>query len=174
MSSSAIADDNTRFYTSFSWEVPQIFGDHSGYPVKGTHVFMLKTATLPSLSYGKIEAKGGGTTTYKFAGAPIYEDITISWYDSIGMVETIKTWMENVLRNDGGMNAPDQYKKTTTLKRFLADRPASQTEIDESVEYLLYGSWPSVLKESDLTYTESTIKTVQLTITYDYYTMSKL
>lgn len=181
--SGTVADVNTRFYTSFSWEIPTLleYSPENNYSSlsrdASNAVLMLKTATLPSLSFSKMEA-AGGTTPYKFAGKPVYEDIRISWYDSVGMVDVMTNWIRSVMRGDGGINTPSVYKKTSKLKKFLADREQrSQREYglqQESVEYVLYGSWPSLLKESDLTYTESAIKIVELTVTYDYYKMFKV
>lgn len=171
---SSILSDSPRFYTSYTWDVSEIFGRHIVEYVNES-VLLLKSATLPSISFKKIEVEG--SVNYKFASSPTFEDIRISWYDSHNMSEWVKEWLELIINKDGAIEPASSYKSSTKLTKYLIDYGASDIDGSggdiqpEQTAYILYGSWPVAYKESELTYTEASIKTIELTITYDYYRM---
>ncbi len=161
-----------RFYTSFSWEIVS-FGDKIPYIFQRNNgLELLRTATLPNITFEKVEATGG-TVRYKYAGNPAFEDIRISWYDSRGMANVYKAWMNTIYTNKTGVKPPNEYKSNAVLRKYLADRPNFEPEPEDSgnVTYTIFGSWPVAFKESELTYLEATIKSVEVTITYDYFDM---
>lgn len=176
------ANSNQRFYTSYSWELLALFINsdrsfNSNYGNVGSFssTIMLRTCTLPQVTFEKVETKGT-TVPYKFAGNPKLDDVRISWYDTQGLSNTIKQYINNIYDRELGVKAPIYYKRSTIIRKYLADRvgfdsSASVNNPDgfapESVTYTLFGSWPLAYKESELTYLEASIKSIELTISYD-------
>jgi hypothetical protein len=156
------------FYPSFLWEVLEVVGnmaiDRNLSSAEKDAIIMLKTASLPSISFKKVVVDSG-SIEYKFAGSQVYEDIKIGWYDSVGMASLMNRWINSIINSDGGINAPSKYKFRTTIIK----NPLSDDKPNGQVRYNLFGSWPVALKESDLTYIDSSIKSVEMTISYDRY-----
>lgn len=165
-------NDSPRFYASYTWDISLVNGIFNNAR-NNESLLLLKSATLPSISFKKIEVEG--SVNYKFAGSPIFEDIKITWYDSYGMGKHIETWFDNMILTNGASVPAQNYKRDTVLTKYLVDDGAIDNignGIDleeEKAEYILKGSWPISFKESDLTYVESSIKTIELTLTYDYH-----
>ena len=167
-----------RFYTSYSWEIVSFSNRLSQVLTDADYMVMLRTATLPQITFTKEEATGG-TIKYKYAGKPGFEDIRISWYDSVNFSRVYKAWQELIYTHEFGVAPPNQYKAESKIRKYLADRPStgeqtrSTQEVPESgnVNYNLFGSWPVTFKESELTYLEAAIKNVEITLSYDYFTL---
>jgi hypothetical protein len=178
---SSMLSDSPRFYTSYTWDISEIANKASlstgTGPFDNNAVLLLKNATLPSISFKKVEVEG--SVNYKFSGSPTFEDIRISWYDSHNMGEWVKEWLELIIdRKSGAIKPASSYKSSTKLTKYLVDNGADDMDGNggdiepDQTDYILYGSWPVGFKESELTYTEASIKTIELTVTYDYYTMN--
>ena len=143
-----------------------------------TEQLLLRTATLPQVTYEKTKAEGG-TVEYKFAGKPKFEDVRISWYDTEGFSFLYRSWNDLIYRDDVGIRPPNAYKGDCILRKYLADRPDSEispvtepaSQLSGNTKYTLFGSWPTSFKESELTYLEASIKSVEVTITYDHFTV---
>lgn len=176
-----------RFYTSFSWEIPSIFfardettflpnfssfnDNQSSLVPYDTDVkdIMLKTAQLPSVSFNNLKAKGA-SIEYKYAGQPNFEPIKITWYDTIKLGPKIKDWTKRIWDPVLGLRLAESYKFNTIIRKFTNDYSfVNGTNEQNVVEYELFGSWPSTFKESDLTYSEASIKTIEVTLTCDYF-----
>jgi hypothetical protein len=136
---------------------------------------LLKTAQLPSISYDQIKAKGG-SIEYKFAGKPVYDPIKITFYDTEDLVRFMKSWSNSIWSRYSGLRTANRYKKKSVITKYLIDRDDNTSVVSDefgpktegTIRYELNGSWPMVVKESDLTYVEAGIKTVDLTIMYDH------
>jgi len=165
-----------RYYASFSWEIVDISNKLPTFARFLNNTLLLRTATLPHVTFQKIETEGG-TIKYKFAGKPAYEDVRISWYDTENLATVYKEWYNIIYTNDLGIQAPNAYKGDAVLRKYLSDRPDSQaspvtepaSQPSGTVRYQLFGSWPTSFKESELTYLEASIKSVEVTLTYDYF-----
>lgn len=139
---------------------------------------LLKSAQLPSISLEKIKATGG-SHEYNFAGKPVFESIRVSMYDTVGLIDFLKEWKNSVWDKSRGLRTANYYKKNTSIVKYPIDRPDLDTDSapDEDpnistlgeVKYDLFGSWPSSIKDSELSYAESSIKYVDVVITYDYF-----
>jgi hypothetical protein len=119
---SSALSDSPRFYTSYTWDITTVIvnpllSSNSRLKDNGA-ILLLKSATLPSISFKKVEVEG--SVNYKFAGSPTFEDIRISWYDSDGMSEWVKEWLEIIVNRDTGAIKPvSSYKFSTILKKYL-------------------------------------------------------
>jgi len=170
-----VAPVESRFYTSFSWEIPSLFQTNTS---DNDAILLLKSASLPSIKF-EVEKARGASFEYKYAGGVSFDDIKVSWYDSQGVNEFIKNWKRSVFSIETGLQAANVYKKRTIISKYLVDREGDSTPIsgqdtlDGTQNYNLFGSWPQVIKESDLTYSEASIKSVEIVISYDYFTITE-
>ena len=119
----------------------------------------------------------GSSLVYKYAGMVTWEDIRITFYDTAagGYIPTsgvpgsaqiktstvLKNWRENVWSSKTGLQSPSDYKKWSTISIYTLDWSIRSI-------WTLHGSWPSVVKEGDLTYTSTDIKVIEVTISYDW------
>lgn len=145
-----------KTYYSYTWEIPFIF-DASG--LRGPLVYC-REVTLPTFTVGQEQVKGA-SLVYKYANDVTWDDIHLTWYDTEGMLEILKRWRERVWTVDKGLAAADDYKRRTLLLSTLPDGTAAQ-------RWELVNSWPSSIRNGDLTYTQSDVKVVDVTVTYDW------
>lgn len=145
-------------YYSYTWDLINVFESFS--PRAGNPLLMLKDATLPTFSAGK-EMVAGASLKYKFAKDVTWDDIKLTWYDNVGLINIIRQWRRAVWTQQNGLLGADGYKKLTTLRTWL---PSGEAD----VEWTLVNSWPSSIRYGDLTYTTSDVKLVEVTLTYDW------
>jgi len=164
-----------RYYTSFSWEIDTLSSAMGSDDSQIRNVVALRTATLPQATFDKVSTEGG-SVDYKFAGKPKFEDVRISWYDTVDISRYYRRWYELIFDTDSGVKAPNAYKGDAIIRKYLSDRPdfgdtsPLAAGVDSgNTEYKLFGSWPTSFKESELTYLEASIKSIEITITYDYF-----
>lgn len=150
--------ENTEYYHTYTWEIEQIAGDFVGG--QRSHLVNVKEMTLPTFTTTK-ETIMGASLEYKFAKSVNWDDVKITWYDTAGMLATIKQWRETIWDQEYGIAAVDTYKQESILRTHLPDYTAIN-------EWVLMNSWPSQIKHGDLTYTSSDIKVVEVTLTYDW------
>ncbi|MCK9557748.1 MAG: phage tail protein [Candidatus Cloacimonetes bacterium] len=107
---------------------------------------------------------------YKYAGMVTWEDIRVTFYDMVISgssgselkVSTIlQNWRKKVWSSKTGLASPTDYKKDSTIYVYNLDWTTKST-------WILHGSWPSVVKEGDLTYTSTDVKVIEVTISYDW------
>jgi hypothetical protein len=151
---------------NYTWDINSLFED----PINTTRL-LAKDATMPTFTITK-DTVDGSSLTYKYAGMVVWEDIKVTFYDVVlggdspGSIQLkastiFKTWRETVWSNSTGLRSPSDYKKESKISTYTLDWQA------ETV-WTLHGSWPSVVKEGDLTYTNTDIKVVEVTISYDW------
>lgn len=175
-------DAESRFYASYSWEIPDLLTtvgkllSIGGYISSSTPSIILKTAQLPSVSFEMIKAKGGAQD-YKYAGKPTFDNIKITFYDTYKLADGLKRWSESVYNMQDGIRTANNYKTKMVINKYLMDRDVggltAAPQPQGNVRYELYGAWPQMIKESDLTYSEASIKTVDVTITFDHYIINE-
>lgn len=151
-------------YLSYCWEIPLIMGetakktDQNGTGEKA--LLMLKDATLPTFTVTK-DTYLGGSIEYKYAKSVIWDDIKVTWYDTLNMINMIRKWRESVWTEEDGLKAAASYKKDTELNVFLPNGQGFY-------KYFLTGSWPSQIRSGDLTYTSTEAKIVEVSVSYDW------
>jgi hypothetical protein len=149
--------DSAIFVPSFTWEVSSLFEDIAA---KSTAIVYAKDVSLPSVTFEK-EEYTGSSLKYKFASGVIYDDIRVTFYDTTGILPYLIKWRKSVWEEGGGLKTASEYKKESVIKVYDQTGELQQT-------FTLTGSWPSVIKHGDLTYTSSDFKFVDVTITYDW------
>lgn len=153
-------------YLSYCWEIPIVIGE---YGIKtdssGTGdsaLLMLKDATLPTFTVVK-DSYLAGSLEYKYAKSVVWDDIKVTWYDTLNMIKIMDKWRASVWSASEGLKAASSYKKNTVMKYFLPDGSGINS-------YTLQGSWPSQIRSGDLTYTSTEAKIVEVTLSYDWAT----
>ena len=152
-----LAPSRADYYYTYTWYAPVI----QGWGVSDAQSLIhLKEASLPTYT-ANVEKYIGGSVEYKFAKSVSWDDIKLSWYDTVGLLPVIREWRMRVWSPAYGLRSANEYKALTTLTCFLPNG-------DREYSYLLYGSWPSSIKHGDLTYSNSDVKSIDVTLTYDY------
>ena len=150
------AQSLATFVPSFTWEVSTLFEENAA---KSTAIVYAKDASLPSITFEK-EEYTGASLKYKFASGAVYDDIRLTFYDTNGILPYLIKWRKSVWE-ESGLKTASNYKKESVIKVYDPTGELQQT-------FKLIGSWPSVIKHGDLTYTSSDFKFVDVTITYDW------
>lgn len=156
-----------RYLYNYSWEVENLFGNNIDSSRQA--MIHLRDVSLPTFVVSK-EMVLGASLEYKFGKSVSWEDVKVTWYDTVGMLAIVRQWRQSIWTEFGGLNAPATYKKTSiiTVVPPDADIVSNIGASDETIRYHLFGSWPSMIRHGDLTYTSSDVKLVEVTITYDW------
>lgn len=140
------------FY-SYTWVIQQLFGTSD---LK----IMAKDATLPKFQV-KSEDVMGLSLMYHFASEVTWDPVRVTFYDTMGLTELLKTWRSKVWSIDKGLGYANDYKQPSVIKQLTGD-------LGNGVPWKLQNSWPSLINYGDLTYTTSDAKITDVTITYDW------
>lgn len=151
-----VAKSSTQFIYNYTWEVHKLFDTSAA----NTPIVYVKDVSLPSVTLGKEDVKGA-SLNYKFASEATYDDVRLTFYDTVGFLELLRKWRKSIWDQSTGLRTAYEYKKQSDIKVYTPD--GELTEI-----YVLNGSWPSTIKYGDLTYTSSDVKFVDLTVSYDW------
>lgn len=161
------ATEGIKPYYNYTWEIESLFEDP-----QNTAKILAKEASLPTFTVNK-ENVEGSSLIYKFAGMVQWDDIKITFYDiaisdspgsqQFKTIKAVKKWRESVWDHKVGLKAPDKYKKDSIIKTYTHDWSISSA-------WTLHGSWPSMIKDGDLTYTSTDVKVIDVTISYDWAT----
>jgi len=147
-----------QYYYNYFWEIEDLFETKLFSTTDA--LISLKDVTLPTFTVSK-ETYVGSTLEYKFAKNVTWEDIKVSWYDSEGLLPFVKGWRESVWTPNTGLQMSNEYKKISIIHHFLPTGKRNN-------KWRLINSWPSQIRNGELTYTSSEIKLVEVTITYDW------
>jgi hypothetical protein len=150
-----------EFYYTYTWEIIDLFEDFENGPIARPIVY-LKDLTMPTFT-GNTDSYLGASIEYKWAKSIVWEDVKVSWYDTKGLINVIKRWRERVWNSTDGLRQSDDYKRESQLDVHLP----TWNDAD-AVKWRLYNSWPKIIKHGDLTYTNSDVKLVEVTVAYDW------
>ena len=149
-------DAKTEFYYTYTWEVPLILGSTT----KRNELIILRECTTPTFTVNK-ESYTGASLEYKFAKSVAWEDVKLTWYDTKGLIDRIRDWRRTVWTASEGLKTAKEYKKNSQISCFLPDSTGV-------FGWILRNSWPSSIRNGELTYTNSDIKVVEVTLSYDW------
>lgn len=145
--------DFEAFY-NYTWKISNFGG------TKLPDGIMCQDSTLPTYTIKTEEGKGT-SLTYKYASEIEWDPITITFYDTIKLYESIKGWRRAVWNEEDGLGVASSYKKQSIVEQYLPDE-------SKTVSWTLFGSWPSSIRYGDLSYVGSTAKFVTVILTYDW------
>lgn len=155
----------SEYYTNFFWDVDTILNERLSNQAGKAPLLALRDCKLPVFNVEE-EKVMGSSIDYKFAKKVSWEPVSMSWYDNVGLLPFMRSWLQSIYTFDGGIAVASDYKKLTRIIAYTQDAKKSQ-------KHSLYQSWPTSIKFSDLSYTTSDIKSVEVTISYDYATMEE-
>lgn len=150
--------------TKYSWHINQVFGNR--IPANGqrafTPVIYARDCTLPTMAV-KIGTTKGASIEYKHAQAVCFDDVRVSWYDTIGLRDIMKEWSNSVWTPETGIRPISAYKKETRIRHY--------DYVDSAYDlWILHNSWPSRVAAGALSYVDNDINLVEVTVTYDWAT----
>lgn len=147
----------SEYVYNYNWKVNNLFDEEIG---PDSAVIHLKDATLPTFTVNRDQIIGG-SLEYKYAKSVSWDDVRLSWYDTVKMSSIMKKWRNSVWTPEDGLKTGQNYKKKSIITIMKSDGSTG-------TEWWLYNSWPAVIREGDLTYTSSDIKVVEVTLSYDW------
>lgn len=151
-----------EYYYTYTWEIDNLFQERTA---ETRNVLIhAKEMTLPAFTVNKEIVMGAGIE-YKFAKNVTWEDVKITWYDTVGMIDVLRRWRKTIWDNQTGLGAAGSYKYRSVVAQYLPHRVFDDTN---TVQYQLFNSWPSTIRYGELTYTSSDVKVVDVTVTYDW------
>lgn len=149
---------NASYYYSYTWQIFQLFNQSTN----GKATVHLRDTTLPTFTANQ-DTYLGSSLEYKWAKSVTWDDIKVTWYDTIGLASIMREWRDSVWRENDGLQVASVYKKRSQIDVYTPDGMGIVT-------WCLIGSWPKIIKQGELTYTESNVKLVEVTVTYDWAT----
>lgn len=120
-----------------------------------------KTLQLPSFSIEE-ESVMGAHIKYKFAKCVNWEDVVVTFYDTDDLLDLLIEWQNKVFDNQAGIKLANDYKRRSAFA--LTDGDGTESDI----KYQLINSWPKSISHSQLSYEDSEIKLINLTLSYDF------
>lgn len=152
--------NQVRPYYTYTWEIQTLFEENG---LTGALIFA-KELTPPSF-VPKREELESASLVYKYAAQANWDDVRITFYDipqnGQRLADTLRQWRRTVWTPEEGIGLADDYKKDSAISIFNMDRSDEYT-------WMLHGSWPAQVRESDLTYTGSDVKSVEVIVAYDW------
>lgn len=152
------AEPTREYYYTYTWSVPLIVGENT---YSNPALIHLKEATTPTFQVEQ-ERYIGASLVYHYAKSIAWQNITLTWYDTTGLIDYIIKWRKSIWTYEDGLKAATSYKKDTRLECSLP------TDQGEYYGWKLINSWPSQIRSGELTYTSSDVKVVKADITYDW------
>ena len=120
-----------------------------------------KSLQLPAFTVEE-EIITGAAIKYKFAKTVNWEDVTITFYDASPLLDQLLKWQNLVYDSGNGIKMADNYKKSSTFE--LTDGQGSAV----GPQFILINSWPKNISHSQLSYEDSELKLINLTLSYDW------
>lgn len=146
-----------EYHYSYTWQVLELVGNYEYMMITTIRDISLPTFRVTT------ETQQGASLEYKFAKNVSYEDVKVTFYDTVGLLEKVKEWRKTVWTPQEGLKVANDYKKRSRINVFTPE-----WNQNDSQNFTLHGSWPSVIRHGELTYTKSDVKIVEVTITYDW------
>jgi hypothetical protein len=169
---SSATPSNADYFYNYSWYIESLFVGFRGNNViaeqvneRGDALLHVRDVTLPTFTANKDTIKGTALD-YKFANGIAFDDVKVTWYDTNGLINIIRSWRESVWTPERGISTPGEYKKDSYINQYILSEYNNNNV--PKIRHKLHGSWPSIIRHGDLTYTSSDIKVVEVTITYDW------
>jgi hypothetical protein len=126
-----------------------------------------KSLSLPGFSVEE-EVVNGASLKYKFAKMVNWEDVSIEFYDVVGVFDDLKQWQDKVWTPATGIQPANSYKFRASFA--LTDGTGFNDGAGVEEAFTLHGAWPKQLSHSPLSYESSELKLVSLVLSYDFVT----
>lgn len=136
------------------WSIRQIIGKSLVSRVYAAEL------SLPNFTMEE-EILNGASIDYKIPKKAVYNDITVKFYDTFGIVATLEALRAKAHTWENGLARADAYMGETVLE--MHDGYGNTT-----YAYRLINSYMKELSHSDLTYSNTDVKLVSVVIGYTY------
>ncbi len=142
------------------WTIDQLVGISIE---RGSPLLFAQKLKLPEYTVDEEKIKGA-SLEYKFAKGVKWSDVTITFYDTLGLSPKIQEFSGNVFnQNSQALHTAERYKADSVFT--LLDGSGLVIET-----YTLKNSWIKKVSHSELSYESSDIKTVTISLSYDWAT----
>lgn len=155
--------------TTYAWELTQLFGETSS---SKKALIPLKDCSTPTISMAKEEVPGS-SLVYKYASQANWEDVKLTFYDipqgGNRLVDLMRQWRQRVWSAAKGIG--QAHVSGSDTAGYKQDSFIQIRDLEFSNDYYtwqLFGSWPGVIADGELSYTTSDIKIVSITVVYDW------
>lgn len=154
--------NTTEAFRNHRWRIVSLGADGvDGGVINRDKLVFAKTLQLPEFNVEE-EMVTGAAIKYKFAKIVNWGDVVVGFYDVSGVYDGLMTWQGKVYKAQTGIGIADDYKKEC---RFQLTNGQGQ---EDGPLYVLKGSWPKIISHSTLSYEDSDLKMVNLTLSYDW------
>lgn len=173
--SGGVADPNPANHTDWlrnhRFSLLNFFGQLP--PTANKEFLMLKDVTLPDKTISELAIKTPGTT-YKFAKQVSYTDLKMTFYGSAALLTKCLQLGDKAHDLTSGIGDFDDYKgQVTFMINEDGEAVDPKTTIgggnQTGIKYDYHGAWISNVNHGQLTYTSSDIKSITVTIKFDFF-----
>ena len=122
-----------------------------------------KELSLPDLKIDRKEILGG-LMWYKYAASVKWDDVSVTFYDNGSILSAINQWKDKVYTNETGIknHSPNQgYKMECEFQ--LVNGVGGVIN-----KFILHNAWPASITFGKLSYTDTSLKVVTLSLAYDW------
>lgn len=151
-----------EIFRNHRWRIVSLGADGvDGGVINRDNLIYAKSLQLPEFNVEE-EMVTGAAIKYKFAKIVNWGDVVVTFYDVEGVYSGLMTWQGKVYTSQKGIGIADDYKKEC---RFQMTDGAGK---EAGPLYVLKGSWPKVINHSTLSYEDTELKLINLTLSYDW------
>jgi hypothetical protein len=129
-------------------------------PFASNELLIAREVTLPKFRPEKVEILGG-TKTYKYVKNVKWDDTQVIMYDNALITWNLTQWRNMIYLEQEGLNIHDEYKGLQEFEE-IDGAGNSITNIK------LYGGWPVSIDWGKLSYTDTSIKVCEFSLSYDW------
>lgn len=124
-------------------------------------LFYAKSLKLPNISFDVEAVNTGSSIQYKFPKVMQQDDISVEFYDVIGLYEKLMTWQDKIWDKEKGIRPANEFMDTCEFE--IGNDVSTGQNI---IGYVItcYNCWLKKIDHSPLTYENSNVKTITLSI----------
>jgi hypothetical protein len=149
-------------FRNHRWRIMSLGADGTtGGVINSDKLVFAKSLQLPEFNVEE-EMVTGAAIKYKFAKIVNWGDVVVTFYDVSGVYDGIMTWQGKVYSAQTGIGVADDYKKESRFQM------TNGQGTEDGPLYVLKGSWPKVVNHSTLSYEDTELKLINLTLSYDW------
>lgn len=132
-------------------------------PLSGNDAIVARDLQLPDLKIERQEILGG-LLWYKYAKAVKWDDAVVVFYDDGKISAAVQKWISQVYSNATGIGShnPSSGYKSRCKFNLLAGDGSTKSSIT------LFNAWPVSKSEGKLSYTDSQLKLLTVTLAFDW------
>lgn len=140
---------------TYTWQILQMAG------LRIPETIYLKECTLPDWT-ADIEEYQAPHVKYKYAKGVTFNDVKFNFYDTRGLAVELDKLKRQVWTPETGIAPASDYKRDSRISVFEGD------DFKQEQSWLLNGSWIKGISWAMLTYANSDMHSVSVTLAYDW------